>query len=61
LRWTFGVIQSGLPQEAFFGLSDKMTPVEKPRKSAFYSASGLDVHRPNLYDYFELASGKCTA
>jgi len=58
-----------LPQEAYFaglhkayfGLSDKKMPVEKPSKIAFYSDSGLDVHRLNLYDYFDLAWGECTA
>lgn len=59
----FGGHSIALPQEAFFaGLhkayfrcNDQMKTLEKPYRIAICGESGLDVHRPDLYDYYELA------
>ena len=53
-----GVMRSLPPHEACFSLSGKMKPIEKQRKNALCSDSVLDVHRPNRYDYYELAWGE---
>ena len=58
----FGGHSIVLPQEAYFaGLhkayfrcNDQMRTFEKPHRIAICGESGLDVHRLNLYDSYEL-------
>jgi len=44
--------------KAYFSLSGKMKTLEEPHRIAICGESGLDVHRLNLYDSYELAWGE---